>query len=160
MSWNCSNCGTKVDPPFQVCWNCGTDAHGNRDENFSPETDPDELSEHPEIPRIRCLKCGYDGKVLFSTREKSWVDWMVAGLISSLVSQRSWIHFCHKICPKCGSSSEEHVNGSSHPTQQANEIWLAANLLESQQTRKRKILFLLILVSLISASLILWFATR
>ena len=65
MSWICSNCSTNVESSFKVCWKCGTDVHGNIDENFAAETEPDEVSDDPETPRIQCEDCGYRGKVLF-----------------------------------------------------------------------------------------------
>lgn len=32
--WTCPKCGTKVDPSFDVCWNCGTSADGTEDPTF------------------------------------------------------------------------------------------------------------------------------
>jgi hypothetical protein len=32
--WTCPNCITKVDPSFDVCWNCGTTADGVLDPAF------------------------------------------------------------------------------------------------------------------------------
>lgn len=32
--WTCPKCGSKVDPSFEVCWNCGTTADGVEDPNF------------------------------------------------------------------------------------------------------------------------------
>jgi hypothetical protein len=34
--WTCPKCGTKVDPSFDVCWNCGTSADGVEDPTFAP----------------------------------------------------------------------------------------------------------------------------
>jgi hypothetical protein len=34
--WTCHKCGTKVDPSFEVCWNCGTSADGVEDPSFVP----------------------------------------------------------------------------------------------------------------------------
>ena len=34
--WTCPKCGTKVDPSFDVCWNCGTLADGVEDPTFVP----------------------------------------------------------------------------------------------------------------------------
>ncbi|MFO0957128.1 MAG: DUF2007 domain-containing protein [Isosphaeraceae bacterium] len=34
--WTCPKCGSKVDPSFNVCWNCGTSAQGVEDPNFVP----------------------------------------------------------------------------------------------------------------------------
>lgn len=32
--WTCPKCGSKVDPGFDVCWNCGTSRDGTEDPNF------------------------------------------------------------------------------------------------------------------------------
>lgn len=32
--WTCPKCGSKVDPSFDVCWNCGTSREGVEDPNF------------------------------------------------------------------------------------------------------------------------------
>ncbi|HEX8200919.1 MAG TPA: DUF2007 domain-containing protein, partial [Isosphaeraceae bacterium] len=32
--WTCPKCGTKVDPAFEVCWQCGTSADGVEDLKF------------------------------------------------------------------------------------------------------------------------------
>jgi len=32
--WTCPKCGAKVDPSFDVCWNCGTTADGVEDPSF------------------------------------------------------------------------------------------------------------------------------
>jgi len=33
--WTCPKCGTRVDPGFDVCWNCGTTADGMEDPSFA-----------------------------------------------------------------------------------------------------------------------------
>ena len=38
--WTCPKCGTKVDPSFDVCWNCGTTADGVEDPTFVPSDAP------------------------------------------------------------------------------------------------------------------------
>lgn len=40
--WTCVKCGTKVDPSFDLCWNCGTTKEGVEDPGFVPadETPP------------------------------------------------------------------------------------------------------------------------
>jgi hypothetical protein len=52
--WTCPKCGHKVDPSFEVCWNCGTTQDGVEDPNFVPadEAGPIELppAELPEGP--------------------------------------------------------------------------------------------------------------
>jgi hypothetical protein len=32
--WTCPKCGEKVDPSFEVCWQCGTSADGVEDPDF------------------------------------------------------------------------------------------------------------------------------
>lgn len=32
--WTCSKCGAKVDPSFDLCWQCGTSREGVEDPNF------------------------------------------------------------------------------------------------------------------------------
>ena len=32
--WTCPKCGAKVDPSFEVCWQCGTSAEGVEDPGF------------------------------------------------------------------------------------------------------------------------------
>ncbi len=32
--WTCPKCGSKIDPSFDVCWNCGTTAEGVEDPTF------------------------------------------------------------------------------------------------------------------------------
>lgn len=32
--WTCPKCDSKVDPSFQVCWNCGTSPDGVEDPSF------------------------------------------------------------------------------------------------------------------------------
>lgn len=32
--WTCPKCATKVDPSFEVCWNCGTTPDGVEDPTF------------------------------------------------------------------------------------------------------------------------------
>lgn len=160
MSWTCPNCGTQVESEFTVCWNCGTDIHGRVDDEFSVESDPDELADEPETPRIRCLQCGYRGKVLFSTRDKTWWEWLLSGLVSILVSQRSWIHFCHQFCPKCDAPRNRLVPWSGDYSPSAEEIWSAAFDEESRLARRRRRLIYLVLGALAVASLILWWSLK
>ncbi len=32
--WTCPQCGSKVDPGFDVCWSCGTSRDGTKDPGF------------------------------------------------------------------------------------------------------------------------------
>jgi hypothetical protein len=34
--WTCPKCGAKVDPSFEVCWQCGTTPDGVEDPTFVP----------------------------------------------------------------------------------------------------------------------------
>jgi hypothetical protein len=160
MSWTCPHCRTLIDSQFQVCWKCGTDTNGRLDENFSVETDPDELTDEPEIPRIQCTNCSYKGKVLFSTKSKSRLEWAIAGLISMVVSQRSWIHFCHKLCPKCGSAGQEFPAWSGEISKEDENTWHQANALESRRAAQNRRSTSLIIASLVIASWIIWLALR
>ena len=38
-SWQCPNCGERVDLEFAVCWNCGTGRDGTAAADFQPEAD-------------------------------------------------------------------------------------------------------------------------
>ena len=42
--WTCPKCGTKVDPSFDVCWNCGTTRDGVEDPTFVRADAPPEES--------------------------------------------------------------------------------------------------------------------
>ena len=44
--WTCPKCATKVDPSFDVCWNCGTTADGVEDPDFVA-ADADAATESP-----------------------------------------------------------------------------------------------------------------
>lgn len=158
MNWNCANCGTSIGSEFKVCWNCGTDIDGNLDESFAVDSDPEELLEDPETPRIHCLNCGYQGKVHFSTEHKSGFDWIVAGLVSMLVSQRSWIHFCHRLCPQCGSQQDRHRAWSGEISDSNEATWEQAVNLEASRTRAYRRLFYLVFFCILAAGLILWWA--
>lgn len=38
-AWSCPSCGTHVEPPFAVCYNCGTHSTGEPDPTFEREVD-------------------------------------------------------------------------------------------------------------------------
>ena len=158
MSWTCSNCSTKIDARFGACWKCGTDASGNPDPDFAAESDPEDLTEDPESPRIHCQNCGYQGKALFSTEKKSFADWLVAGLLSIAVSPKSWIHFCHLLCPKCGAGDQNHRPWSGEIQPENRELWMAANRLEELRNRKKRHLVYLVFGSLLLAGSVLWWS--
>lgn len=58
--WTCPKCGTKVDPSFDVCWNCGTSPEGVEDPGFvraddaAPIADPlyDPIAEPAATPAV------------------------------------------------------------------------------------------------------------
>ncbi len=43
--WTCVKCGTKIDPGFEVCWNCGTTADGVEDPGFVKADDSAPLAD-------------------------------------------------------------------------------------------------------------------
>lgn len=47
--WTCAKCGSKVDPSFEVCWNCGTSRDGTEDPSFvsADESGPIALDDDP-----------------------------------------------------------------------------------------------------------------
>jgi hypothetical protein len=52
--WRCPNCGTQIEPEFEVCWKCGTCQDGTRAEGFQAEpSDPavPDLGPDPEPPK-------------------------------------------------------------------------------------------------------------
>ncbi len=51
--WTCSKCATKVDPSFDVCWNCGTTADGVEDPSFvvADEANPNESPLDIDMPQ-------------------------------------------------------------------------------------------------------------
>lgn len=158
MGWQCVNCGSRVDEGFQVCWNCGTDRHGNIDPEFSIESDPETLTDDPEVPRIRCRKCGYHGKVLFTNARKNLLDWIVAAAVSLLVSQRSWIHLSHQVCPRCGAADDDLVGWSGSINHADEETWRTASAEEDRRATQKRRLIYLILAAATTALVAIWLA--
>ena len=50
--WTCPECGSKVDPSFEVCWNCGTTADGVRDPSFVKADDQPPIEDPPVVPEF------------------------------------------------------------------------------------------------------------
>lgn len=50
--WTCPKCQSKVDPSFEVCWNCGTTAEGVEDPNFrrAEDVEPAESPLETDMP--------------------------------------------------------------------------------------------------------------
>jgi hypothetical protein len=50
--WTCSKCQTKVDPSFDVCWNCGTSVEGVEDPTFTKADDEGPIEGDPLTPQL------------------------------------------------------------------------------------------------------------
>ncbi len=50
--WTCPKCQTKVDPSFEVCWNCGTSADGEEDPSFVKADDSGPIEADPLVPEL------------------------------------------------------------------------------------------------------------
>ena len=46
--WTCPKCGTKIDPSFDVCWNCGTSQDGTPDPSFVSADDAGPIEDAPD----------------------------------------------------------------------------------------------------------------
>jgi len=50
--WTCPKCQSKVDPSFEVCWNCGTTAEGVTDPSFVRADDAGPIEADPVTPKL------------------------------------------------------------------------------------------------------------
>jgi hypothetical protein len=50
--WTCPKCASKVDPSFEVCWNCGTSPDGVVDPTFVSADDSGPIEADPVIPSL------------------------------------------------------------------------------------------------------------
>jgi hypothetical protein len=50
--WTCPKCHSKVDPSFEVCWNCGTSADGVEDPSFVKADDAGPIEADPVVPTL------------------------------------------------------------------------------------------------------------
>jgi len=50
--WTCPKCASKVDPSFEVCWNCGTSPEGVVDPTFVSADDAGPIEADPVIPTL------------------------------------------------------------------------------------------------------------
>ncbi len=50
--WTCPKCESKVDPSFDVCWNCGTAADGEVDPTFVKADDSAPIDEPSLVPDL------------------------------------------------------------------------------------------------------------
>ena len=51
--WTCPKCETKVDPTFDICWNCGTSADGVEDPTFVKADDAGPIEAPDLIPELK-----------------------------------------------------------------------------------------------------------
>ena len=47
--WTCPKCASKVDPSFEICWNCGTSPDGIADPSFVRADDTPPIEDPPAI---------------------------------------------------------------------------------------------------------------
>ena len=52
--WTCPECSSKLDPSFDICWNCGTTPEGLRDPDFvsADEAGPIDDLPAPDAPEL------------------------------------------------------------------------------------------------------------
>ena len=50
--WTCVKCQSKVDPSFEVCWNCGTSVDGVEDPTFVNADDAGPIAADPVTPAL------------------------------------------------------------------------------------------------------------
>jgi hypothetical protein len=50
--WTCPKCHSKVDPSFDVCWNCGTSVDGVEDPTFVKADDAGPIAADALVPEL------------------------------------------------------------------------------------------------------------
>jgi hypothetical protein len=60
--WICPKCGAKVDPSFDVCWQCGTSAEGVEDPSFVHADDATPI-EDSRVEREETLSDGLEDEL-------------------------------------------------------------------------------------------------
>ena len=50
--WTCPKCQSKVDPSFEVCWNCGTTDDGVEDPTLVKADDAGRIDGDPLVPEL------------------------------------------------------------------------------------------------------------
>jgi hypothetical protein len=50
--WTCPKCASKIDPAFEVCWNCGTSPDGTVDPSFVPADQAGPIEAPPVVPTL------------------------------------------------------------------------------------------------------------
>jgi len=69
--WTCPKCGSKVDPGFDVCWNCGTARDGTEDPTFVSADDAgpigdalDDASNVDDSPQTHFSNAGFAAELV------------------------------------------------------------------------------------------------
>lgn len=53
--WDCPKCAESVDDDFDICWQCGTDRHGNEDQEFTRAEDTEAIFDPAEDQDLKPL---------------------------------------------------------------------------------------------------------
>ena len=53
--WTCPKCAAKVDPTFDVCWQCGTSPEGVEDPTFVRADDAGPIEDPPVTPTLESI---------------------------------------------------------------------------------------------------------
>jgi len=53
--WTCPKCASKVDPEFDVCWQCGTSPEGVEDPTFVSADDAGPIEAPPVAPTLESI---------------------------------------------------------------------------------------------------------
>ena len=53
--WTCPKCAAKVDPSFEVCWQCGTTPEGVEDPTFVVADDAEPIMDPPVNPALESI---------------------------------------------------------------------------------------------------------
>lgn len=72
--WICSKCKEELDASYELCWNCGTDKHGNVDEGFAEiaalESEIAINKSNDGLIASICPNCG--GRSYVEVRPQAW----------------------------------------------------------------------------------------
>ncbi|HZN37053.1 MAG TPA: hypothetical protein VFB80_24650 [Pirellulaceae bacterium] len=135
--WTCQHCQADVDHGFDVCWQCGATATGERDADFVRERDVATLpADH--VRTIQCHVCGYRGKILFARYHfRAWayvatplLVLSVFGIVPLVIWLRStrWMRF--KVCPRCATGKDLR-DWDGEPTPEDESLWSKAQTRET-----------------------------
>src|SRR5579883_809420 len=51
--WTCPKCAAKIDPSYEVCWQCGTSREGVEDPGFVPADEAGPIDDPPLFPKFQ-----------------------------------------------------------------------------------------------------------